>query len=72
MNALKKANEAASAAFDRYLDAMHATATQYVPESVIDAAQAAYTAAGGKRRIKVCGRGNLSHPVCSVYVRISE
>lgn len=66
--ALTAANEAAKKDFDEYLDYMNATATQYVPHSVEEAAQAAYVAAGGTARIEVRGHGNTTHPVCSVSV----
>ena len=67
--AMKQAQNAADEAFDSYLDRANATATAYVPQAVLDAANKAYTDAGGKKKIEVCGRGNLSHPVCSVFVR---
>lgn len=70
MNALKIANRAAEMAFDMYLEKNNACATMYVPSEVVAAAERAYHEAGGIKRIVVCGRGNRSHPVCSVYVRI--
>lgn len=66
---LQAAREAAKQAFDAHLEANKATATFTVPQSVIDAAQAAYDAAGGNRKVKVIGHGNRTHPVCSVDVK---
>jgi hypothetical protein len=66
--AVKAAEKAAKKDFDEYLDSSNATAAQYVPVSTIEAAQAAYAEAGGKKCIEVRGHGNASHPVCSVSV----
>lgn len=70
MSAIKIADQAATEAFDAYLRHNRSTATSYVPESVIDAARRAYAEAGGKRAIVVVGHGNVTHPVCSVSVRV--
>jgi hypothetical protein len=69
MTAIKTAERAATAEFDAYLTANRSTATPYVPPCVIAAATAAYRAAGGAGEIVVVGRGNRTHPVCSVSVR---
>ena len=69
MNAMQVAQVAANSQFDTYLDSTRSTATSSVPPAVERAAKEAYSAAGGKRPIVVCGRGNITHPVCSVYVR---
>lgn len=64
--AIKAATRAAQDQFDSYLG--HNTAAMHVPQSVIDAANIAYRAAGGKGDIVVRGHGNTTHPVCSVTV----
>lgn len=63
------ARQAANEDFEAYLEWAGATAAQYVPDATVAAAENAYVAAGGKHRIEVSGRGNVSHPVCSVKVR---
>lgn len=63
------AKQAAKAEFDSYLGRVNATATMSVPSCVIEAATAAYRAAGGEGEIAVIGSGNRTHPVCSVDVR---
>jgi len=72
MTATKTAAAAAKAAFDAYLIAHRATATMYVPQCVIDAAEVAYRQAGGTKRIVVAGWGNTTHPVCGVEVRLAK
>lgn len=69
--AISAARKAATAEFDRYLTATRCTATQYVPQCVIDAATAAYRDVGGRGEIDVVGHGNTTHPVCGVSVRKS-
>lgn len=66
---LNAARKAANEAFDAYLDRMRSTATMHVPQDVIDAASAAFRAAGGEGEIEVVGHGNRTHPVCSVSVQ---
>ena len=68
--ALQAAQAAAEAAHDDILDATHAGATPYIFPDVIEAAQAAYEAAGGKRSIVVRACGNSTHRVISVVVQI--
>ena len=65
MNAMKVASDAASKAFDEYLGTN--TAASSVPQCVVEAAEKAYREAGGTGQIAVGGRGNTTHPVCSVY-----
>ena len=72
MSAIKIADKAACTAFDAYLVRSRSTATQYVPQEVIDAAEVAYRSAGGTRDIVVVGSGNRTHPVCSVSVRAKK
>jgi len=69
MTAIKQARQAAREEFDDYLDRNNATASFAVPDCVISAAKAAYSAAGGSGEVDVIGRGNRTHPVCSVEVR---
>lgn len=68
MKAIDFAQKAAEKAFDDYLLRNHSTATQHIPEEVIEEAQKAYRDFGGSKRIDVRGHGNRTHPVCSVTV----
>ena len=72
MTAIEAANKAATDTFDAYLTANHAAAATHVPDLVIEAAQKAYVRAGGRYAIDVLGRGNRTHPVCGVEVRINR
>lgn len=63
---LKLATEAAEDAFNLSLGT--ATAAFHVPDSVISAAEKAFSAANGRGKIKVVGRGNNTHPIISVTV----
>lgn len=72
MTPLEKAREAANQAFDEYLARNHWTACSYVPDHVVAAAQRAYVEAGGNGEIEVVGRGNVTHPVCSVDVVLAK
>jgi hypothetical protein len=70
--ALKAAELAANKTHDEYLDASQGTATMCVRDDVIAAAEAAYSRAGGRRKLAVCGRGNSTHPVIDIYCRIER
>ena len=70
--ALRAADRAANSEHDDILDATRSTATTHVYDSVVEAAERAYRAAGGQRDLVVRGRGNTTHPVISVVVGIAR
>lgn len=70
--AVRAANEAANNEHKAICIDNNATATIRVCASVIDAAKAAYRAAGGRRDLIVSGRGNSTHPVCWVECGIAK
>lgn len=70
--AVRAATDAANKEHDAICNASNATATLRVYESVIDAAKAAYQAAGGRRELIVAGRGNSTHPVCRIECGIAR
>ena len=68
MNAMQAARQVATESFDEYLDALGSAAASSVPHCVEEKARRAYRDAGGIGDIVVRGRGNRTHPVCTVYV----
>jgi len=70
--AVKAAQKAADFKFAELEKYYNCGAFVCTPLAVVDAALAAYQAAGGRRKLAVIGRGNSTHAICYVECGIER